>query len=308
MDQSENILSRATSLEPVSWFEQMRQSNRKLAYLPAMKRMNALLAQFASSALTEFLKSHTTAAPITVDVKAPEQLKAVNQSDDFIALQTMTADTAAFLLLPHLFLERVTSILFGGNHFVETDAECENERAWLTPLDKSIALQLAVVLFQALKHAWPAAIPSSLQAPTMMTSEEWLAEVTPTAEWVLFQVTVSFCAGQEVVFSMGCPAHALSLFADQLNEKKVETAHNPELWSNQLIDNLQDCIVPLIAKMPPQEYFFKEVVGWQAGSILPIDDPALAVLFTEDNVPLYRASVGQRNGKLVFELDKCLFQ
>jgi flagellar motor switch protein FliM len=72
-------------------------------------------------------------------------------------------------------------------------------------------------------------------------------------------------------------------------------------WSQALEDEIMDVPVDFTAKLLEKELSLREMIGLEAGDIIPVDMPE-SMLVSVEGLPTFRANLGQANNNLALKI------
>ena len=74
-----------------------------------------------------------------------------------------------------------------------------------------------------------------------------------------------------------------------------------ERWVNALQEDIKDVVVPVNAMVCRRRISLREVAKFKAGDVIPVEMPD-ALEMTANGIPIYRATMGTRDGKLALRI------
>ena len=170
-----------------------------------------------------------------------------------------------------------------------------------TPTERRIIQMLLRIIFEDYKDAW---------APVMNVDFEYLdSEVNPAMANIVsptevivvnsFHIELDGGGGD---FHIAMPYSMLEPIRDLLDAGvQSDTEDTDQRWNQALEDEIMGVDVGLGGKLLEKELPLKELIGLEAGDIIPVDLPESMVICVE-GLPTYRATLGQSNDNLAFKI------
>ncbi|MEI6896446.1 MAG: flagellar motor switch protein FliM [Psychromonas sp.] len=170
-----------------------------------------------------------------------------------------------------------------------------------TPTERRIIQMLLKIIFEDYRDAW---------APVMEAEFEYLdSEVNPAMANIIsptevivvnsFHIELDGGGGD---FHIAMPYSMLEPIRELLDAGvQSDKEDTDQRWNQALEDEIMDVNVDFSAKLLEKEMPLRDMMGWQAGDIIPIDLPE-TMLVSVEGLPTFRARLGKRNDNLALKI------
>ncbi|MEI6896438.1 MAG: flagellar motor switch protein FliM [Psychromonas sp.] len=170
-----------------------------------------------------------------------------------------------------------------------------------TPTERRIIQMLLKIIFEDYRDAW---------APVMQAEFEYLdSEVNPAMANIIsptevivvnsFHIELDGGGGD---FHIAMPYSMLEPIRELLDAGvQSDKEDTDQRWNQALEDEIMDVKVDFSAQLLQKEMPLRDMMGWQAGDIIPIDLPE-TMLVSVEGLPTFRARLGKRNDNLALKI------
>jgi flagellar motor switch protein FliM len=170
-----------------------------------------------------------------------------------------------------------------------------------TPTERRVIQMLLKLVFEDYKDAW---------APVMEVAFEYLdSEVNPAMANIVSPTEVIVVCSFHIELDGGggdchmvMPYSMLEPIRELLDAGVQSDKMDTDVrWSKALRDEILDVNVELSAKLLDTTLSLRDLMELQKGDVIPVDMPDACTVFIED-LPTYRAKMGQSNDKLALKI------
>ena len=170
-----------------------------------------------------------------------------------------------------------------------------------TPTERRIIQMLLRIIFEDYKDAWTPVMNVDFEYLDSEVNPAMANIVSPTEVIVVnsFHIELDGGGGD---FHIAMPYSMLEPIRELLDAGvQSDTEDTDQRWSQALEDEIMDVDVELGGTLLEKELPLKDLIGLEAGDIIPIDLPESMVVCVE-GLPTYRATLGKSNDNLAFKI------
>lgn len=166
-----------------------------------------------------------------------------------------------------------------------------------TPTENRVVQMVLEQIFIDMKEAWNAVFKIDFEYVNSEVNPSMANIVSPSEVIVVSTFHIELDGGggdlhMAIPYSTVEPIRELLDAGVQSDVDDVD-----ERWLNTMKKDLMDAPVPLNAKVLENQISLRDVSNLKAGDVIPIELPE-SVTMTANNIPMFNAKLGQRNGSL----------
>ena len=170
-----------------------------------------------------------------------------------------------------------------------------------TPTETRIVQMVLDQVFVDMREAWQAVLKVDFEYLSSEVNPAMANIVSPSEGVVIstFHVELDGGGGElhlALPYSMIEPIREVLDAGVQSDIDDVD-----ERWVNALQEDIKDVVVPVNAMVCRRRISLREVAKFKAGDVIPVDMPD-ALEMTANGIPIYRATMGTRDGKLALRI------
>lgn len=170
-----------------------------------------------------------------------------------------------------------------------------------TPTETRIVQMVLDQVFVDMREAWQAVLKVDFEYLSSEVNPAMANIVSPSEVVVIstFHVELDGGGGElhlALPYSMIEPIREVLDAGVQSDIDDVD-----ERWVNALQEDIKDVVVPVNAMVCRRRISLREVAKFKAGDVIPVDMPD-ALEMTANGIPIYRATMGTRDGKLALRI------
>ena len=170
-----------------------------------------------------------------------------------------------------------------------------------TPTERRIIQMLLRIIFEDYKNAWTPVMNVDFEFLDSEVNPAMANIVSPTEVIVVnsFHIELDGGGGD---FHIAMPYSMLEPIRDLLDAGvQSDTEDTDQRWCQALEDEIMDVEVELTGKLLEKELPLKDLIDLKAGDIIPVNLPESLLICVEE-LPSYRATLGQSNDNLAFKI------
>ncbi|MCG9713229.1 flagellar motor switch protein FliM [Shewanella insulae] len=170
-----------------------------------------------------------------------------------------------------------------------------------TPTERRIVQLLLKIIFEDYKEAWAPVMDVEFDYLDSEVNPAMANIVSPTEVVVVssFHIEVDGGGGD---FHITMPYSMIEPIRELLDAGVQSDTQDTDMrWSQALKDEIMDVEVGLDATLVEKEISLKDVMGFKAGDIIPVEMPEHIVLRVED-LPTYRCKLGRSRENLALNI------
>lgn len=170
-----------------------------------------------------------------------------------------------------------------------------------TPTERRIVQLLLKIIFEDYKEAWAPVMDVEFDYLDSEVNPAMANIVSPTEVVVVssFHIEVDGGGGD---FHITMPYSMIEPIRELLDAGVQSDTQDTDMrWSQALKDEIMDVEVGLDATIVEKEISLKDVMGFKAGDIIPVEMPEYIVLRVED-LPTYRCKLGRSRENLALNI------
>jgi len=203
--------------------------------------------------------------------------------------------TALFVLDARLVFKLVDNFFGGeGRH-----AKIEGRE--FTPTETRIVQMTLDQIFHDMSEAWSAVLKVEFEYLSSEVNPAMANIVSPSEVVVVSTFHIELDGGGgELHFAM--PYSMIEPMRDVLDAGVQSDIDDiDERWVSALQEDIKDVYVPINADVCRRRISLREVAKLKAGDIIPVDIPEYLTV-TANGIPVYKATLGTRDGKLALKI------
>ncbi len=170
-----------------------------------------------------------------------------------------------------------------------------------TPTERRIVQLLLKIVFEDYQEAWGPVMDVEFEYLDSEVNPAMANIVSPTEIVVInsFHIELDGGGGD---FHVALPYSLLEPIRDLLDAGvQSDKGDADKRWSKGLRDEIMSAELELIGKLLDVDLSLKQVMEMKPGDIIPVDMPEFVQVFLED-LPTYRAKLGQRSGRVALKI------
>jgi len=172
-----------------------------------------------------------------------------------------------------------------------------------TPTERRIVQLLLKIIFEDYKDAWSPVMDVEFEYLDSEVNPAMANIVSPTEVVVInsFHIEVDGGGGD---FHITMPYSMIEPIRELLDAGVQSDKQDTDMrWSQALRDEIMDVQVGFDAKVVEREVTLRDVMGFKAGDIIPIELPEHIMMRIED-LPTYRCKMGQSRDNLALKISE----
>ncbi|ATX76672.1 flagellar motor switch protein FliM [Reinekea forsetii] len=266
--------------------------------MPTLEMINERFARYTRVSMFNLLRRSCNVAAGGVQIlKFGEYLHTlyVPTSLNLVKIRPLRG-TALFILDAGLVFKLVDNF-FGGD-----GRHAKIEGREFTPTEVRIVQKVLDQVFEDMKEAWSAVLDIDFEYIAMEINPSMANIVSPSEVVVVSTFHVELDGGggdihMTMPYSMIEPVREVLDAGVQSDIDEID-----ERWVESLRHDMLDAKIEINATVAKREIKLKELVGLQAGDIIPIDLPPF-ITMTANSIPLFDTTLGQSGDNLALRIE-----
>lgn len=265
--------------------------------MPTLEMINERFARYTRISLFNFLRRTADVSTGGVQImKFGEYIHTlyVPTSLNLVKVRPLRG-TGLFILDAKLVFKLVDNF-FGGD-----GRHAKIEGREFTPTEIRVVQMVLHQMFKDVKEAWGAVIDVDFEYMSSEVNPAMANVVSPSEVVVIstFHIELDGGGGDlhiTLPYSMIEPVREILDSGVQSDVDEVD-----ERWVSSLRKDLMDVRVPINARVAQRQIKLRDLVGLEAGDIIPIEYPE-TIQLTANNVPIYHCQLGQAGDNLAVKV------
>jgi len=265
--------------------------------MPTLEMINERFARYTRISLFNLMRRNADVAAGGVQImKFGEYIHTlyVPTSLNLVKMRPLRG-TSLFILDAKLVFKLVDNF-FGGD-----GRHAKIEGREFTPTETRIVQMVLDQVFKDMREAWAAVFKVDFEYLSSEVNPSMANIVSPSEVVVVstFHIELDGGGGElniAIPYSMVEPIREILDAGVQSDVDEVD-----ERWVNALQEDIKDVRVPVNATVAERQISLRDVANFSAGDVIPIDMPE-TVTVTANEVPIYRANLGTRDGNLALRI------
>ncbi|WP_097460333.1 flagellar motor switch protein FliM [Mangrovitalea sediminis] len=265
--------------------------------MPTLEMINERFARYTRISLFNLMRRNADVATGGVQImKFGEYIHTlyVPTSLNLVKVRPLRG-TGLFILDAKLVFKLVDNFFGGeGRH-----AKIEGRE--FTPTETRIVQMVLEQVFHDMKEAWAAVLKVDFEYLSSEVNPAMANIVSPSEVVVVstFHIELDGGGGE---MHVAMPYSMIEPIRDVLDAGVQSDVDDvDERWITALQEDIMDVSVPLNSLVVKRQISLREVSRFSPGDVIPVEMPG-AVTLTANGIPVFRAKLGTRNGKLALKI------
>ena len=265
--------------------------------MPTLEMINERFARYTRISLFNLLRKAADVAVGGIQVvKYGEYVHTLFVPTSLNMVKFKTLRGTALIVLDARLVFKLVDNFFGG-----TGRHAKIEGREFTPTELRVVQKVLEQVFIDLKQAWKAVMPLDFSLLNSEVNPSLANIVSPSEAVVVSKFSIDLDGGGgelhiTIPYSMIEPIRELLDAGTQSDRGEVD-----ERWVKALKEDILRATVDLECDLARVDMTLGEILGLEAGDIIPIDFPGEHVV-TANGVPMFTAQLGSSRGNLAFQV------
>ncbi|WP_152207524.1 flagellar motor switch protein FliM [Marinobacter changyiensis] len=265
--------------------------------MPTLEMINERFARYTRISLFNLLRRNADVSTGGVQImKFGEYIHTLYVPTSLNLVKVRPLRGAGLFILDAKLVFKLVDNFFGGE-----GRHAKIEGREFTPTETRIVQMVLDQVFRDMKEAWHAVLKVDFEYLSSEVNPAMANIVSPSEVVVVstFHIELDGGGGE---LHMALPYSMIEPIRDVLDAGvQSDIDDTDERWVNALQEDIKDVSVPINTMLCRRRVSLREVAKFKAGDIIPVE-MADFLTITANGIPVYKATLGTRDGKLALKI------
>lgn len=265
--------------------------------MPTLEMINERFARYTRISLFNLLRRNADVSTGGVQImKFGEYIHTLYVPTSLNLVKVRPLRGAGLFILDAKLVFKLVDNFFGGE-----GRHAKIEGREFTPTETRIVQMVLDQVFHDMKEAWHAVLKVDFEYLSSEVNPAMANIVSPSEVVVIstFHIELDGGGGE---LHMALPYSMIEPIRDVLDAGVQSDIDDvDERWVNALQEDIKEVSVPINTMLCRRRVSLREVAKFKSGDIIPIEMPDLLTI-TANGIPVYKATLGTRDGKLALKI------